>query len=84
MSNDTQGTSNPVECTPYRPDRELLKKVDHLIGTLYDESVKAQIIEATGLTTVAGPDDIVTADIRNDRVKVQVDDQGLITDIHTG
>lgn len=61
-----------------------IEQIRHLIGSRYVESVKAYIIELTGLATAAGPNDITTKDIRMDRVMISVDDQGCITDLAIG
>ncbi|WDY57964.1 I78 family peptidase inhibitor [Pseudomonas sp. PSKL.D1] len=61
-----------------------IKKIAHLIGTPYEDAIKAKISQATGIAVVAGPKDIITRDIRNDRAIVSVDGKGVITAIRIG
>ncbi|MDF0733336.1 I78 family peptidase inhibitor [Pseudomonas entomophila] len=60
---------------------DVLAPVRHLIGTAYSDSVKATILEATGLAVAVGPTDIATMEIRNDRVQIKVDGNGIIEDL---
>ena len=63
---------------------DLTTPVQHLIGTRYVESVKAYILEMTGLMSVIGPNDISTMDIRTDRIYVDVDEAGNISRLRIG
>ncbi|MDO7909735.1 I78 family peptidase inhibitor [Pseudomonas monteilii] len=63
---------------------DLTTSVQHLIGTRYVESVKAYILEMTGLMSVIGPNDISTMDIRTDRIYVDVDEAGNISRLRIG
>jgi hypothetical protein len=63
---------------------DLTTPVQHLIGTRYVESVKAYILEMTGLTYVIGPNEMSTMDIRTDRIYVHVDETGNISRLRIG
>ncbi|QCI15251.1 hypothetical protein E6B08_29545 [Pseudomonas putida] len=58
---------------------DILAPARHVVASCYVETVKPYILELTGLTTAAGPNDITTKDIRSDRVMIIVDDNGIIT-----
>jgi len=63
---------------------DLTTPVQHLIGTRYVESVKAYILEMTGLTYIVGPNEVSTMDIRTDRIYVHVDEAGNISRLRIG
>ncbi len=58
---------------------DILGPARHVIATCYVETVKPYILELTGLTTAAGPNDITTKDLRSDRVMISVDADGKIS-----
>ena len=57
---------------------DILGPARHVIGTRYVESVKPYIVELTGLASAAGPHDMITRDMRSDRVLISVDADGNI------
>jgi len=57
---------------------DILAPARHVISTRYVESVKPYIVELTGLTSAAGPNDMITRDLRSDRVIITVDADGAI------
>ncbi|WP_312934429.1 hypothetical protein [Pseudomonas sp.] len=64
---------------------DALANARHLIGSRYVETVKPYLLELTGLSIAVGPDDLlVTLDIRQDRVFIEVDDQRMITELRIG
>lgn len=63
---------------------DLTTPVQHLIGTRYVESVKAYILEMTGLTYIVGPNEVSTMDIRTDRIYVHADEAGNISRLRIG
>lgn len=58
---------------------DILGPTRHVIGSRYVESVKAYILELTGLHIAVGPNDISTMDLRTDRVLIQADGDNCIT-----
>lgn len=58
---------------------EVTHALQHLIGTQYVESLKAQIAEATGRQRVVGPDDISTKEFDPTRIHICADGSGAIT-----
>lgn len=58
---------------------DILGPARHVIGSRYVESVKAYILELTGLRIAVGPNDIRTMDLRTDRVVIQADGDNRIT-----
>ncbi|HGM5582371.1 TPA: hypothetical protein ACKP22_004088 [Pseudomonas putida] len=61
---------------------DILGPVRHVIGTRYVESIKPYIVELTGLPKIAGPDDIVTRDLRTDRIMISCDEHRVITELN--
>lgn len=53
--------------------------LQHLVGTPYDESIKATVTELTGRPRVVGPNDISTREFDLQRIHVRADDDGSIT-----
>lgn len=60
-------------------NEEVTQALQHLIGTQYTDSVKAQITQATGRDRVVGPNEVSTRNYDLMRVHVQADKQGVIT-----
>ncbi|MBJ9974584.1 hypothetical protein IAE35_08410 [Pseudomonas sp. S75] len=60
---------------------DILSPARHVIGTRYVESVKAYLLELTGLHLAAGPGDVTTMDIRQDRIIIDADEAGIITQL---
>lgn len=58
---------------------DILSPARHVIGSRYVESVKAYILELTGLRIAVGPNEMHTMDIRSDRVLIQADGDNCIT-----
>ncbi|WP_153786734.1 hypothetical protein [Pseudomonas sp. EMN2] len=58
---------------------DILGPARHVIRTRYVESVKPYILELTSLTIAAGPKDLITRDLRGDRLIISVDADGFIS-----
>ncbi len=69
---------------PSMSNAEIETAVAHLVGTDYEESVKAQITELTGCARVVGPNEISTREIDETRVHILTDDNNVITGITFG
>ena len=63
---------------------ELLTPARGLIGMPYAASVKPYVLEITGLHIAVGPNDISTKDRRIDRVFIEVNDEGFISNMLIG
>jgi len=61
-------------------------KVARLVGKVWAESMRDQIMKTSGARTlrVIAPDTIVTMDFRPDRLNVEIDAQGRITRFKCG
>jgi Peptidase inhibitor I78 family len=59
-------------------NEEIIERYAHLIGTPYEESLKATIGVETGRTRVVGPNDIGTKEYDPQRIHIRVDGNGNV------
>lgn len=78
MTNDLPPFSGLPPFTDVSAGKDVLAPARHVIGSRYVQSVKAYVLELTGLRKAIGPKDPSTKDIRTDRVFIKVDEDGLI------
>ncbi|WP_346796492.1 I78 family peptidase inhibitor [Halomonas sp. Bachu 37] len=61
-------------------------KVEHYVGRIYDNAMEPALLSASGADRlrVKRPGYMHTADDRHDRLNVELDQQGVITDVTCG
>ncbi|WP_040260311.1 I78 family peptidase inhibitor [Pseudomonas massiliensis] len=59
-------------------NEEITQRYSYLIGTPYDESMKATISTETGRDRVLGPNEISTMEFDPQRVHIRVDGNGNV------
>ncbi|MGE7993728.1 hypothetical protein ACQKPE_22375 [Pseudomonas sp. NPDC089554] len=68
---------------------DILGPARHVIGSRYVESVKAYILDLTGLSIAVGPEDPTNCEpefetFMKERVRIDTDDNGNICSMHVG